>query len=275
MTTVTQSNGAADGWHATTPSTILVPLDGGEELSARALDVGRRWARAFGASLLVIAVRGCDRAALMASFDDLGVPRALWRAVRARDDLVPAVVDVVTANARAAVCVATRARSPLVDLLADDVAQEILRAVEVPVVLVGPHCRTSALDGPIVVAHDGTLDGDAVLEPARICADALGVEPVLLHVRDAFVAEGSDVAATLHTCRERLGAGATLQLVRSSFPAGAIREYAHEVDACMLALSTRGRTDMLTASTGHTATWVVRESSCPVLVAHPPAIPTA
>ena len=67
-----------------------------------------------------------------------------------------------------------------------------------------------------------------------------------------------------------MGANASLELVRRSFPAGGIRDFAHEVDASLVALSTRGRTGMLTASTGATSTWVVRQSPCPVLVAHPP-----
>ena len=78
---------------------------------------------------------------------------------------------------------------------------------------------------------------------------------------------------TLHAAATQLG-GAPVEILASSFPAGAIREYAHEVDASLLALSTRGSTGTLTASTGRTATWVVRESPCAVLVAHPSAVHT-
>jgi nucleotide-binding universal stress UspA family protein len=66
--------------------------------------------------------------------------------------------------------------------------------------------------------------------------------------------------------------GASLEMLPSTFPAGAIREYVQEVDASVLALSTRGSTGTLAASTGRTATWIVRESPCPVLVSHPPAV---
>jgi nucleotide-binding universal stress UspA family protein len=110
-----------------------------------------------------------------------------------------------------------------------------------------------------------------VLHTACAWAAAIDVPSVLLHVHESPVEQLSDVIPTLCAARAQLG-GASLEMLPSTFPAGAIREYVQEVDASLLALSTRGSTGTLTASTGRTATWIVRESPCPVLVSHPPAV---
>ena len=266
----TQSEGTAEREGDTMPATIVVPIDDAK-LASRALVIARRWAAALGSDLVVVSVEGeADRADLLAGLDESDEIPTRWQTVSDRDGLVPAVVDFVSEHAATAVCAATRAHSPLVDVVSDDVAQQVLRAVAVPVVLIGPHCRTDALDGPVVVAHDGSRGGHPVLDAARVWAGALGVRSIVLHVHQPLGEEPTDVMPVLDAAREQLG-GAPLEVARSSFPAGAIRDYAHEVYASLLALSTRGRTDTLTASTGRTATWIVRESPCPVLVAHPPA----
>jgi nucleotide-binding universal stress UspA family protein len=249
-------------------------MDGGR-LAPDALGIGRRWAERFAARLCVVAIEGEHQAELAGLDDGSGGIVTAVRTVGASGELVPTVVELVvelvSSAAAAAVCVAAQAHSPLVDVLSDDVAQQILRAVEIPVVLVGPHCRAAPVDGPLVVAHDGTPASDVVVDVARVWSSALGVPPVLLHVRGSLVAEPRDATTVLEAALRRLGPLASLHTVHSSFPAGAIREYVHEVDAQMVAVTTRGRTGMLTASTGQTATWVVRESPCPVLVVHPPS----
>jgi nucleotide-binding universal stress UspA family protein len=247
------------------PTTIVLAIDGGD-LAPRALLVAQEWALRFGALLQIFAVEGEHR---RDEFAELVRNRPWsWKLVD-RSAIVPSVVEVTSADQTAAVCVATRAHSPLIDALSDEIAQELLRSVDVPVLLVGPRCRPGEPGGPVVVAHDGS-DADAVVDPARVWAGALGVPTVLLHVHQSFLGGLAEVMAPLEAARRRLGTD-TLEVMSKSFPAGAIREYAHEVDASLIALSTRGRTSMLTASTGGTATWVVRESPCPVLVAHPRA----
>lgn len=253
------------------PATIIVPIDGAE-MAPRALDIARQWARRFDAELVVITVAGEHEVADLPGFgDDTGEPRTVWRSVHSRSGLAGAVVDMASQETASAVCVGTRAHSPLVDALRDDIAQEVLRSVEVPVLLIGPHCRTELLDGPVVVAHDGLPGGNSVIHAARVWATALDVPSIVLHIRQPLSEERSDVMPVLRAAEAQLG-GAPLELVKSSFPAGGIRDYVHEVDASLLALSTRGSTGTLTASTGRTATWLVRESPCPVLVAHPSAV---
>ncbi len=267
----TTRDDAVDCDRRLTPSTIVVPIDGGET-ALRALVVARQWAERFSAELVVITVEGeHDRSAFPDCHDDGSEPRTVWRSVRSRGGLVPTVIDVSSQDPSAIVCVGTRAHSPLVDALDDDIAQEVLRSVEVPVLLIGPHCRAAVPDGPVVVAHDGSSGGNAVIDAARIWAASIHTPSVVIHVQERLGETLSDVMPTLRAARAQLG-GASLEILPSRFPAGAIREYAQEVDASLLAVSTRGSTGTLAASTGRTATWVVRESACPVLVAHPSAM---
>ena len=228
----------------TAPSAIVVPVDGGVDLETCALTIGERWAETFGVDMLV--VTDADRARL-----------------------ADKVIDAVSANPSAAICVATDGHSPRVDEACDDIAQQVLRSVAVPVLLVGPHCSTKKLDGPVVVAHDASANEHAVLGPARVWAAALGDSPVLLHVHPPLGVSVVVEMSTLHAARLELGDGAALEVVPSKFPQGVFREYAQEVDASLIAMSTFGHTGTLAASTGRIATWVVRESPCPVLVAHP------
>ena len=215
------------------------------ETGLRALVIARQWAERFDAELVVIIVDGeHDHSDIPGYGDDVEKPCTVWHSAAEPDALVPAVVDTVGRDSSSVVCVGTRAQSPFVDVVGTDIAQELVRSVEVPVLLVGPHCRTECLDGPVVVAHDGLAGGNAVIHTASAWATAVDVPSVLLHVHESSVEQLSDVMPTLCAARAQLG-GASLEMLPSTFPAGAIREYAQEVDASLLALSTRGSTGTL------------------------------
>ena len=260
---------ASEHTRGVAPSTIVVPVDGGDR-AARALTIGESWARRFRADLVIVAVEGeHDGSELSERVEKCFEGHARRRTVADRSALVPAVVDVVAGNAESAVCVGSGGQSPVVDVTRDEVSQEILRNVDVPVLMIGPRCNVESLDGPVVVAHDGSSDADLAIDPARAWASATEAPRVLLHVLQPLVEGHHDAPSSLRAACAQLGAGARLEVVRASFPAGAIREYVHEVDGSLLVLCTRGRTNTLTASTGRTATWLVRESPCPVLITHP------
>ena len=141
--------------------------------------------------------------------------------------------------------------------------------------LVGRHCVIDDADhGPMVVAHDGSEAADAVLAPALAWASACGFPLVLVHVYhplDVVTPERLDDAVV--SARARLGGpDVKLEVVASSFPAGAIRDLAHELDASAIAISTHGHTGAAPVSMGRVASWVTRESPCPVLTVRPPKL---
>jgi nucleotide-binding universal stress UspA family protein len=249
------------------PSSLVVPLDG-TEFGLRALTVAARLAPVFGAGLVAVTAdpgaTGPTAPAWLAALVSEVAPR-LQITVAPTDDPVRAVSEFAAATPGVAVCMSTHGHPVGID----EIAQRVVRTVDVPVLLVGPHCSPAAPNGPVVVAHDGTPTVHAVLGPARAWATACGRSLVLVHVRN-LLDFGSDdeLRATLRAAADVLGPDTAVEVVRDSLPAAAIRELARELDASLLAVSTRGRTGSLTASLGKTASWVTRESPCPVLVAH-------
>jgi nucleotide-binding universal stress UspA family protein len=68
---------------------------------------------------------------------------------------------------------------------------------------------------------------------------------------------------------DQLGAGTRMEVVAGSFPAGTIRDLAHELDASAIAVSTHGSTAAAEVAMGRVASWVARESASPVLAVRP------
>ena len=169
---------------------------------------------------------------------------------------------------------ATHARGPIGSGALGNVAQDVVRRVATPVLLVGRHCSVEErTGGPVVVAHDGSAAADAVLAPARAWAHAADVPLVLVyayHPLDASTKVHPDDA--LATARRTLGPSARLEVVASSFAPGAIRDLAHELDASLVALATHGESGRAAVCMGRVASWVTRESPCPVLVVRPPEL---
>ena len=249
------------------PSSLVVLLDG-TEFGLRGLTVAARLAAVFGADLVAVTAdpgaTGPTAPAWLAALVSEMAPR-LRITVVPTDDPVRAVSDLAAATPGVAVCMSTHGRPGGID----EIAQRVMRTVDVPVLLVGPHCTSEATHGPVVVAHDGSPTIHAVLGPARAWATACGTSLVLVHVRNLLdFGPDDDLWATLRAARSVLGPDTAVEVLRDSFPAAAIRELARELDASLLAVSTRGRTGSLTTSLGKTASWVTRESPCPVLVAH-------
>ena len=82
-----------------------------------------------------------------------------------------------------AVCMATHARTSLGQMVWGSVAEDIVRELEIPAVLVGPACApTVHLDGPLLVCIDGSVESNAIVPIAREWALALETRVVLVHV---------------------------------------------------------------------------------------------
>ena len=190
------------------------------------------------------------------------------------DDPVTAIGNVVAANPGSVVCMATHARGAIGATALGNVAQDVVRNVGVPVLLVGRYCAESPSErGPIVVCHDGSRAADVVLAPARAWAQRLGVGLVLVHVYHPLdVATAENPTSSIGPAVESLGTEVTVEVVASSFPAGAISEMAREFDASLIVMGTHGRTGAARIVMGSVASWVTREATCPVLAIRPPTI---
>ena len=155
--------------------------------------------------------------------------------------------------------------------IADDVA-EALAEPGCSVLVAGPHCASElTFDGPIVVPFDGSDRSAAVFSTARELAHRLDVPIVLTHMWAASDARnhGSEIFERVRAALAALGPSPHFEPVGTSYPAGAIRELAHELDASLVAMSTLGADAGVERAIGHVAERVVRDCSCPVLLTRP------
>jgi nucleotide-binding universal stress UspA family protein len=257
------------------PKTLLVPLDGSLD-AERALPVAEALAERFDADIVLVAAQLDGEA----PSDRIETAKASVHAHGARAEIVRSisVPDALRAIADDAsepiVCMATHARTALGHALFGSVAEDVVRRLEIPAVLVGPACSpTVRLEGPLLVCVDGSIESNVIVPIAREWALALETRVVLVHVfhpLDVETATGPEavVAAAL----EQLGAEVDVEtrVVRGYSPASTIISLIDDLDPALVTLATHGRTGLARAALGSVATAVVRRSACPALLARPP-----
>ena len=225
------------------PESFVVAVDG-SDASIRALAVATAFAGAFGASVQITHGEPGDL-----PFDELrrGTPHLLVCVGATCDDVLETT-------------------SPT--------AWQVLVDARLPVLFVGPHCSLPpVLNGPIVVGYDGSHASAAVFPIARTWARHLDVPIVLAHTWGGSDPFTSDLpGGSVRDAVRRLGPSARFEAVRTAYPAGAVRDLAHELDASLVVMATHGQTASADVVAGHVATRVTRESGCPVLVRRPSAL---
>lgn len=273
---------------------ILVPLDG-SALAARALPFATRLARASGARLIVV------RAYLPADEDRATAPAEFQSVV---DELRIDGLDVenhfiegeaaevifATAKARRAnlIVMSTEGRGGLGRVLYGSVADDVLRRVPVPVLLVSPRC-TESWDKPqrVLVPLDGSSLAAEALRPARDLAIALGAEMLLLTVVEPIVVSPyqnldaiADVAGAQAAQAEEYLARVCAELRSSAGPLVSTRlvdgEAAEHICAVArtagvgaIAMASHGRTGVARLLLGSVTNRTLQHSTVPVLVYRP------
>jgi nucleotide-binding universal stress UspA family protein len=257
------------------PKTLLVPLDG-TPCSDRALPVAEQLAERLDADTVVITADLNDDGAVPEPQlrDVRPVPGHSVRVEVVRSLTVPDAVRAVADDANdPVICMATHARSMLGHALFGSVAEEIVRGLAVPAVLVGPASDTTLrASGPLLVCHDGSMASDAIVPVARDWAHALGTNIVLAHVFHPLDVETAvDPEAVVGEAEARLAVDVDVdrRVVRGYSPAGTIVALVDDLEPTLVALATHGRTGMARAALGSVAMAVVRRSQCPALVVRP------
>jgi nucleotide-binding universal stress UspA family protein len=257
------------------PKTLLVPLDGSLD-AERALPVAEVLAERFDADIVLVAAQLDGEV----PSERIDTAKASVHAHRARAEIVrsvsvPEALRAIADDAsEPMVCMATHARTALGHALFGSVAEDVVRGLEIPAVLVGPACSpTVRLEGPLLVCVDGSAESNVIVPIAREWALALEMRVVLVHVfhpLDVETATGPEavVAAAL----EQLGPGIDLEtrVVRGYSPASTIVGFIEDLAPALVAVATHGRTGLARVALGSVATTVVRRSACPVLVVRPP-----
>ena len=228
------------------PATFVLPLDG-SDFSLRAVPFASWWAQRFDADVFAITtpqtIDDAERLRLPVWLDALSTRTRLTAAVIDEDDPAHAIAQVVAARPNAAVCMATHARGRVGSVALGDVCERVLRTVNTPVLLIGSHCADApGEDGPVLVCHDGSAAADAVVAPALAWGSAAGLAIVVAHVYRPSETSAPKAGDAVHRRLDAFGRNRRVEVISGSFPAGSIRDLAHELDASMIAMSTHGHT---------------------------------
>jgi nucleotide-binding universal stress UspA family protein len=292
-------------------STILVPLDG-SATAEQAIPYANRVARATGANLLLLQAATSQTFAgtelvvdhptaiadARAYLDKLAQLLRTWdltveTSVPVREDAAGAIVDEVRAKDVDFVIMTTHGRSAAGRWLYGSVADEVIRRVPVPVMLVPPD---SAAVWPetrpprILVPLDGSPFSECVLPPVSTLGAEMNAELVLMRVLEwPPLVAAADIDVQLYpTLEEQLdefesylethaeqvsGALPTVRTcVKRGRPGLAIADAAREEKADLIAMATHGRSGLMRMLLGSVATSTLRHARVPVLFVRPTAV---
>ena len=178
------------------------------------------------------------------------------------------------------VCMSSHGRGGLARAVMGSVAEAVVRALDRPLLVVGPHVGGDAsLVGRIVACVDGSRESEAALEPARRWSAALGLPLWLIEVGEPGAlgagAMQGDVYETSHVAglARRLGGVEAWDVLHDSHPAHALVDMAASAaePTALLVMATHGRTGWDRLRLGSVTTATVHGAAVPVLVV--PAVP--
>lgn len=156
------------------------------------------------------------------------------------------------------------------------VAEELLRCLDGPVVVVGPHSRIPDFGNPMVVTLDGSVFSQAALPIAAAWSNHLGPQPTLLRVvedhelQPADDKECEEYLASMSVLLSTLSKHEVPYTLRHDRDVGAaVSAHAEEIGASLVVASTHGRTGVGRLVIGSAAAAIVRSAPCPVLLVRP------
>ena len=262
-------------------TTFVVPLDGSPS-TERAARIAATLAGSCDWEVEIVLAAVTSRRAAAATelaylAEELHAPRVRCEVIPG-DDVSADLKQVVTAAPAPVICMTTHGRGRAGGAIIGSTAEQLLRGVEVPFLLVGPHCDDdwSIESTRLLACLDESPVSDAVLHPASEWCRALGLELWLAEVFPPF-----DFASTLsawrYTDQVAEHVRAKLPLVRtvsgwSRHPADEILHLRASVSACMIAMGTHGRSGLARVTLGSVTMAVVRGAPCPVLTIRPPGL---
>lgn len=265
---------------AALPRCLLVPVDMGGE-SERAIAHAVSLAQALDASICLFSWSFDSGEAQLARtyFEEVAAGLPVTAAVRvaATSDMSAAPSILAAAAALdATIVMATHARSGIGQAFLGSVGEDVLRAIDRPLVLVGPHADDRPSTGAALVAClDASEVARRLLPVAEQWAMALGLPVHLVHVIPTGAspaAESGPPDLVESGYLERLarhvhGAGETQFEVLHGDPARSIADYSHRA-AALIAVATHAR-DGFDRVLGSVAMEIVHRSHSPVLVVRP------
>jgi nucleotide-binding universal stress UspA family protein len=296
---------------------VLVPLDG-SDFAEQALPLAATIARACRAKVRLVTVHeppppslAADSARVYAAVDlELRRGERAYLAEQAKrlraegltavtfvleDPVAEAIAEHARTTGVGLVVMTTHGRGLLSRFWVGSVADELIRTLAVPVLLVRPRegaqLPLPAPNERILVPLDGSPLGEAAIAPAAELAEPIGMTMALVHViqpqaavgdKPMFVpfAPGDEIVESEREAGERYLAGVAEALRARGLRvetavivhrpvAEVILELARSDDVAMVALSTRGRGGLQRLLLGSVTDKVVRAGERPVLVVRP------
>jgi nucleotide-binding universal stress UspA family protein len=259
---------------------LLVPLDRSPE-AERALAPAVALAARLDADieLVIVSSPGLDPTEHEVYLDRTA--RSLQSNVRpprviAGNDVAAALFEDVRTRPDTLVCMAAHGRRGIGSLVLGSVAEDLVRAADRPVVLVGPSVHTPPpLDVVVACIDPLTVASRSVLAPAGEMAAALDGVLRLLEVwpashdgRAGDAVESTKLDALGRSVR-RPGVVLEVQVHHDDRPSAGILDAAAECQAGLLVMMTRARAGFARAALGSVTMDVVRGAPCPVLVVPP------
>ncbi len=268
-----------EGGEAVVAQTIVVPLDG-SPFAERALPIARAVARRVGAQIVLVAAHWEEESDQRKAYlEEIATQQD---DVATRVELIDehpaarAIEHVVEGGPNRIVCMTSHGRGTFRWAVLGSVAEEVVRKVRKPALLVGPHCNASWPNDfrHMLVCVDGSSVADPVVPVATRWAKALGLD-----VRVASVIHPLDVEGATHPnpvldpIVERFeadGVHAAAAVLRDSYTAGAIADFPRELPATLVAMNTHARGGMARIALGSIAMGVVSLAGVPLLLAPMP-----
>lgn len=165
---------------------IIVPFDG-EEPARRAAAAGADLSRMFDNRLVVVTATPTDRPAEVVSLKERAITTSdervdVW--IESADKPEDAIATVTRHRPQSMVCMATHARRGVRRAVYGSVAEAVVAAVDVPVMLLGPRFRSGVQTAvqQLLICVDGTATSESILPLAAAWARHLALPCVLLHV---------------------------------------------------------------------------------------------
>jgi nucleotide-binding universal stress UspA family protein len=164
--------------------------------------------------------------------------------------------------------------------LVGSVAERVVRATFGPIVAVGPKVDPEAahFTGEFVVAVDGSHASETSLPLAAAWGITLGARPWVVAVGEPIDRTSDDSIDSAYPSRLAKELQATshhdveFEVLHSDHPAEALIDFAEELPAAFMVMSTHARTGMARFVSGSVTMDVVRHAPFPVVLHHPPHV---
>jgi nucleotide-binding universal stress UspA family protein len=258
-------------------SDILVPLDG-SPTAERALRPALELVRRTGVPLRVLRRAFADEAETAAAYlADVADRHAGVTDVETQMVDQDSVPDAIREGLGAGtlVCMSSHGRGGVARALMGSVAESVLRTLDRPVLVVGPHLGESVtFTGRVVACLDGSTASERTLDPAHAWAETLGLPLWLIQVAvpatpvEWITEGGATGSAPLARLAWRLGDVDGWDTYHSRHPARELADLAASSyhSTALLVMATHGRTGWDRLRLGSVTAATVHAATVPVLV---------